>query len=553
VIKLIENILKLLKFLEKNNKNKLKLVFILTVVSGLFEILTLGSIIPLFNTVMNGADYQFFRFKINTEQFYVVFVLLVLLTASLRLMVLKKLIMVGHSCGADISKTIYEKFINAKYSKQIKINSSDLIASITSRSNTALYGGLMPLINMANALIIAVLILSYMIYVDAQATLILLLSMVLFYVIMLKKNKKKNKVLGKKISRYSQIIVQEVKQMRDAVRDIKLTSNQASFVNEYEKYENESKNALGEANYISNYPRVVLEALAIIIFLSLIVMNDNTDKLGEIVAIAFGAQKIIPLLQRIYSSMSSLVTSNQAIVEILKILDSRENNNESGEFDLNKKIDIQKFERMSIKTISFGYTRPLFKQLSVIISKGDKVLITGRTGTGKSTLLDILMGLIKPIEGCIEINGIPYKELNIKDWYRKIALVPQNVPIFDDTIEYNISFQKRKDRDTEKILKVIKQACLDNDLKNWDGGLDFRVGENGWKISGGQRQRIGIARALYKSPEILFLDESTSALDHQTESEIIQNVKQENITIIMISHRNVELEFNKVVNLNEFS
>jgi len=194
--------------------------------------------------------------------------------------------------------------------------------------------------------------------------------------------------------------------------------------------------------------------------------------------------------------------------------------------------------------------------LNLEIKLKSKIGVVGETGKGKSTLIDLLMGLLKPTNGTILLDDIELDDSLIESWQNKLAHVPQNIFLINDTIRKNVAFGiQDEDIDENKLEKSLKIACLDYFINETKSGVDTELGENGINISGGQKQRIGIARALYKSKDILIFDEATSALDYKTEQKIMSNIfnNYPDITLISISHR-VETfkNFDEIINLNNF-
>jgi ATP-binding cassette subfamily B protein len=200
-------------------------------------------------------------------------------------------------------------------------------------------------------------------------------------------------------------------------------------------------------------------------------------------------------------------------------------------------------EKIDLNNIYFRYTSDstwVLKNINLSISKGAVIGIVGKTGVGKSTLIDILVGLLHPTTGKLKIDGIEISPLNIRSWQNCIAHVPQNIYLSDGTVAENIAFGKTKNQiDYEKVRQVAYMAQIGRDIDGWDEKYDTVVGERGIRLSGGQIQRIGIARALYKDASVIILDEATSALDNQTEIEMMRAIQSfgKGHTVIMIAHR----------------
>jgi ATP-binding cassette subfamily B protein len=256
-------------------------------------------------------------------------------------------------------------------------------------------------------------------------------------------------------------------------------------------------------------------------------------------ALAIGAQRLLPLIQQIYSSWAVIVSSQESLRDSLKFFDfshpliQKEKEQEPLSFN----------ERIQFKNVGFRYDDSLpfvLKGLNLTITKGARVGIVGATGSGKSTLLDILMGLLSPSQGEVSVDNVALNDENLQAWQKNIAHVPQAIYLADTTIAENIAFGiDQAAIDMSKIRTVAAQAQIDQLIEGLPLGYREMVGERGIKLSGGQRQRIGVARALYKDSKVLIFDEATSALDSTTESQLISTITKisPDVTVIQVAHR----------------
>jgi ATP-binding cassette subfamily B protein len=275
--------------------------------------------------------------------------------------------------------------------------------------------------------------------------------------------------------------------------------------------------------------------------------------IAVVAAFAIGAQRILPALQLAYASYSLIRVSNESFKDVLDLLEQpvpNESNQES-----NQSISFE--STIELQNVSFRYSIDspwIFKNINLEIKKGDHVGFIGPTGSGKSTLIDILLGLLLPSEGRLVIDGIQIDETNRSLWQKNISHVPQVIVLSDNSVEENIAFATHKsDISSKKVFKAAKKAQLSKLIESWPEKYQTMIGENGVKISGGQRQRIGIARALYNESKILFFDEATSALDNQTEKNFMKSLNEldEDLTLLMIAHRLTTLKnCNKIIELD---
>ena len=283
-------------------------------------------------------------------------------------------------------------------------------------------------------------------------------------------------------------------------------------------------------------------------------VNQNINLIVSLGVFAFAANKLLPLFNTIYIAWV-FMSGAESSVKDLKDLILRSSKKKN---DFEKKILEFKPKEIKLKNLSFNYSNnrnKVFNNLNLKIKLRKKIGIIGDTGKGKSTLVDILMGLLRPTKGNILIDDIELDKSLIENWQSKLAHVPQNIFLINDTIRKNIAFGvQESDINDTKLNNVIKNACLEDFINEIKTGINTELGENGINISGGQKQRIGIARALYKSKNILIFDEATSALDYKTEERIMNNIfdNYSDITLISISHRIESLKkFDEVINLNK--
>ena len=270
--------------------------------------------------------------------------------------------------------------------------------------------------------------------------------------------------------------------------------------------------------------------------------------------LAFGAQRLLPALQQLYSSWSTIAGNHESLKDVLELLEQPLPLNKS-----NKEKNSLKFEEsIQFKNLSFSYANdqlPVLTGINLNIPKGSSVGVVGLTGSGKSTLLDLLMGLIKPTEGSICVDLSTINEQNLSAWQNKIAHVAQNIFLTDATMAENIAFGLPiKEIDYERVRRSAQIAQISQFIEGSPEGYNTVVGERGVRLSGGQRQRIGIARSLYKDANILVFDEATSALDNTTEEQVIREVKKidKNLTTFFIAHRLTTIkDCDIIIELNE--
>ena len=277
---------------------------------------------------------------------------------------------------------------------------------------------------------------------------------------------------------------------------------------------------------------------------------EKNNIVSILAVIAFGAQKLLFISNNIYGTWVSLATLKDSALDISNFL------NEKCNLNIKRKIDNQPFKKIQFKNVSFKYNNDknyIFKNINFTLKKNSIVAIVGKTGCGKTTLMDIICGLLKAKSGSILLNGKNINN-NIINWQNKISYVPQNIYISDSSIVENIAIKEHySEINFDKIKESAKVACCAEFIEKTVNRYDTLIGNKGIRLSGGQAQRIGIARAIYQNSEILLLDEATSALDNETEKQVLDNLCKINNRklVIIITHKISTLKYcDKIIKVN---
>jgi len=360
-------------------------------------------------------------------------------------------------------------------------------------------------------------------------------------------------------------LIQMVNESFGAIKDIKILNKEKDILEYYDKSRNKLEKNLFYFTVFDKTPKLLLESVAIFLITisTVIVLHFNKDFLALLPVlslIVIAIVRFIPAFNGIITSLFYLRILQPSAEIILKEIDKIENFKRKSSqiqkytLDENLNTNINK-NLISLKDISFSYgdnQKDILKNINLSIEKGTIVGITGETGAGKSTLFHIMLGLLTPKSG-----NIFYKDKNIhknmETWRNQIGYIAQNIYLLDNTIEKNISFNFLDEKiDEERMDFSIKMSCLDEKISELPNGLKTKVGNDGVRLSGGEKQRIALARSIYRNPNIFFMDESTSALDLDTEQRIIKNMKENfsKKTIILIAHRKTTIdECDKIINL----
>lgn len=331
------------------------------------------------------------------------------------------------------------------------------------------------------------------------------------------------------------------------VKEIKIRSAQPHFVNVYEEVELKHAQALRLVGFLAEVPKYLLEALFILGLGGLIMYLLNTG--GGIAAVTsiglVGAAgfRLLPSLSRLLASISNLRVGAPALDEVCSELERAQEYEASAKLAAANDGTLDFTKTLEAKHLGFRYadaSDDVLTDINLSIPAGSTLALVGSSGAGKSTLVDIILGLHRPTEGTLSVDGIDLEDDLVKAWQHHVAMVPQEVFLLDTTLRENIAFDAASDEiDEELLAEVVKRAQLQDLVDSLDGGLESSVGDRGSRLSGGQRQRVGIARALYRRPSLLVLDEATSALDNETEHRIIETIDglKGEVTVVIVAHR----------------
>ena len=546
----------ILSNLSRKRKHQLILFSFTTFLSSFLEIFSLGAIFPfvylfidpsvIFNNEYIKPLLVFFEIS-EPYQIYIPFTLgfFILTTISF---VLKSLLIYVRSklsriISQEISSLIYFKIINESYQFHTNQNSGDIIFGLTYSLNLA--GSiLIPILKILNSSLMLLFAIIGVFVINPLIAISVLGCVFSFYFItaILINNILKNisTIQNENYSNFIKLIQESL----GAIKMIILNKSQHTYLKNYNKTTFRYSNSISKTESIRQLPRVFIEYLIIIsvIVLSFILKeNENIkDIIPLIITFILAFQKLLPEGNSIFDSITMLKSKKDTMIRVINYLKI---NKKSPYEKENSALPIAFTTKIELKQLNFYYTKDTRKILSDIdltINKGQTVGIVGKTGSGKSTLIDLISGIISPNSGQIIVDDIPLDSSNIQGWKDKISLVSQDIFLFDATIEENIAFHDvDKKIDYEKLKEVCKMVELDAFIDSQPNGYQSKIGEKGIRISGGQMQRIGIARALYNRSEVLILDEATSALDEDTERKVMKNIidYSQNLTLIIIAHR----------------
>jgi ABC-type multidrug transport system fused ATPase/permease subunit len=457
-----------------------------------------------------------------------------------------------------LTTNIYQKYLNLSYENFIKENSSKYLKNINFEIKIV-SEGLLQSLEFFSEIIVIVGLAIFLLNYNLEASIIILSISLLFIYLISIITKKKIFQLGDRIRNFEQFRLKNYLESFNLIKEIKIFNKEKFFKNRDLKLTSESLQNDFLFRFIKSVPRILIELLLIVIFLFIIIVNIgqyDTKYMLELLAI-FGASafRLMPSVNRIITSLQQLRYALPSTNNIINELSTQTN----GLFSSVKGKKIIKFNNnILFSNVHFKYKKSkkyIFKNLNLNISSGKIVGIKGKTGSGKTTIVNLISGLIDPTDGLLMIDQVDYKDLDIKSLYKLIGYVPQDVYLMDTTIKENITFGS-EDLKKNDIEEAVRKANLDKFVEELPEGLNTIIGEKSSKISGGQAQRIGIARAIVKKPSILIFDEATNSLDSNTEDQIMNSIKKlkSELSIIIISHNSNCLKIcDEIIDLDEKS
>lgn len=445
----------------------------------------------------------------------------------------------------SFGKRLVQIYLNQPYSWFLSHNSADLGKSILSEVQEVINNGVRPLVELIAKFMIALTIMILLFVVDPILASIVTIMLGGIYVLIFYNLKKKLNKLGSEKLKNNKTRFVSLSEAFSALKEIKLKNLKDVYIGLFSK---SAKIFAYNQSLLQIYkllPRYILEAITfggiLLILLYFVYYVGSFNKALPILSLyVFASYRLMPALQQIYGSFAQLAFVGPSLDQLCKDLElSYEYEKEDNEENI-----LTSFNEISLRNIDYTYpssSKPSLNNINLSITSNSTIGLIGKTGSGKTTLADVIIGLLEPQNGNLEIDGKIISKNNIRSWQKIIGYVPQNIYLIDDSIEANIALGVSPDKiDKDQVEKVSKIANLYEFIKNeLPDKYQTLIGERGIRLSGGQKQRIGIARALYNNPKFLVLDEGTSSLDNQTEALVMDAINKLNkkITILIIAHR----------------
>ena len=561
------------KNLQPIRKKQLIFLLFLNIASGISELFSLVVIMPFLEILTspgkeilsdslplsNIFDFSFLDSSTNNRLLIstILVIKVVFITSVIRIANLYLNSRISGLIGTDFSTSLFEVILEKPYTWHIKNNSSSSISTTTFQTDQ-MVTGIKALLMAFTAIVVIFSITVSLFLISYKITIFCIIIIGFIYLSMSIATKKILSKSSKWITQNDKLRIKILQEGIGNIREVILNSNGNYFINRFHKANRKTRLANANIQFLSTYPRFLLESLSImsIVLIAFYLQKSNPNEnnvLPVLGTLALGMQRLLPSVQVFYSSYVSMKGNSISIMNVLDKL------NVPRVYAKRENFNFNNFKSIEIKNLSYKYplkSDNILKNINFSINRGEKIGIIGPTGCGKTTLINIFMGLLRPDLGDIIIDDKNIFENKLENyWSKYISHVPQNIFLSDNSISENIALGFPKDLiDLEKVKEASKIAEISTFIEDLSNKYDTVVGERGIQLSGGQRQRIGIARALYKKSSLLILDEATSSLDTKTEQKVMHNIinNTDDITVIIVAHRLSTLEIcDKVINLEK--
>lgn len=550
--------------LDKKQKNKMVLIVVLMLVGGVLESLSISAVIPVMGVLLdpdavNTNKYLSFVYNglhMTSPMQFTLLMMVVLVFAF----VLKNLFLFFQNVVQlkfvytnqfATSRRMMINFMKRPYEYYLGAETAVIQRNITSDVNN-MYALILTILQLTSEIVVFACLAAVLIAVDAAMVITIagLLIVVLWVIkVVLKPIMYK---AGQDNQNYYSKLFKLIEEAVMGIKEIKVSNREHHFINEYAECGAGYVGAVQKYNVYNSTPRLLIETICIaglVGYMSVVMVNGATadELLPQLSVFALAAMRLLPSANRINNYMTSISYFEPFLWNVSEHLQT-EINDENVEYDesiyrVAKNVTkLPATKEITIEDITYAYPNTeklIFDHASMTIPIGSAVGIVGTSGSGKTTMVDVVLGLLELKSGAIKADGVDVKT-NYEGWLKNIGYIPQTIFMIDDTIRKNVAFGYADDEiDEDRVWAVLKEAQLDEYVKSLPEGLDTKIGERGIRISGGQRQRIGIARALFEDPEVLVLDEATSALDGDTETAIMDSINRLHgkKTLIIIAHR----------------
>lgn len=542
-----------------NRKQKRKLVWITLVIfiGGFAELLGVSSILPFIELIldtdamMRNKYIAMFTDLTGITDANTVIVMVAL--GIILIFILKNLYVVfqaklqfefSYFGLRDLRCRMMDAYLHQRYPFHLEHNSAELIRNVNTDCNM-FYATVLNFLQLITEIVVCSMLGGYLIYKDPIIAIGVVLSMVFFMFVFMKRFRRIFDKMGAAYRVYDAGMLKCMQQSFGGIKEIKISDKEDFFQDSfYTTTTNLARNQSTNGIY-NSIPKPVMETLCIGSLMLLVAVRvcmgtDPTKFVSTLSVFALGAFRLLPSINKISGHIGVIMYDKAAVAAVHKELAEIDSLNQTERKENSRSMKFEDVIR--IEGLTFKYEtadKAVLDNVNLEIPKNKSVAFIGPSGAGKTTTVDLILGVLTPGSGKITVDGVDIHE-NMGGWHDKIGYIPQVIYMMDDTIRNNIAFgvPAEQIRD-EDVWAALEEAQLKDFVKGLEKGLDTEIGEMGVRLSGGQRQRIGIARALYRRPEVLVLDEATSALDNETETAVMEAIDslQGKLTMLIIAHR----------------
>lgn len=564
---------KVLKILDSKQKKMLVVLEIMMLIGGIMESISVSLMLPLVTAVMDmeGWRDKWYAailcsiFHIEEQRDYVICLLLIMIA----IFVVKNVYLVVEyyvqygfvtKNRVKLQREIMHSFIRKPYVFYLDSSTGEIVRIVTSDTNQA-FKLIMNLLTFYTEALVSIVLGITVIALGWQIGVCLIVILSIEVIIIAKIIKPVLKRKGTELRRESGLVNKWLLQSINGIKSIKVGNRENFFEEKYGKHADTAAFAERKQLTLNAMPRLIIEAFTVTgVFLMLLIMilagTSLADIIPQLSAFVVAAVRLLPSVNRMSAMINEVPFLEGGLDNVINTLemdmkntndDKKSNPADGDELNSQNKKLASFQDEIRFDNITFSYPnseKKVLEDATFSILPGQSVGVIGSSGAGKTTAMDILLGLLEPQSGHVVVDGNDISD-NMVPWRNLLAYIPQSIFLMDDTIRENVAFGVRsKDIDDARVWQALSEAQLKDLVESMPKGLDTTIGEAGIRLSGGQRQRLGIARALYNNPEILFFDEATSALDNETEAAImdsINNLKGRK-TLIIIAHRLTTIE-----------
>jgi len=539
-------------------RRRIQLGFLLALIftSAIAEVVSIGAVLP-FLAVLTDPEHLFAmpfvakwaaHWGITTPRQIILpiaaaFAAAAVFTGLIRITVQWVNTRLAYGIGADLSFQIYRRTLYQPYQVHVHRNSSEVISSITHKVNGCI-DVLNHVLAFSSSLLLLIAVTSVLVYINPMVAMIATAGFGLTYTTIAFFTAHRLRRNGARIAEEQTRVIRSLQEGLGGIRDVLLDGTQPLYCNNYRSADLRLRRAQGNTLFLATSPRFAMEALGMLIIAALAYGLSGQPggvraAIPTLGALALGAQRVLPVLQQLYASWASIIGGQAPVSETIALLEQPM----PADADAPPPPPLHFHRAIEFRHVKFRYAEEgpwILNGFDLLIPQGARVGFVGTTGSGKSTTIDLLMGLLRPEFGELLVDKQPLVDGRVRAWQRTLAHVPQTIYLADATLAENIAFGVARDQiDMEKLRRAATQAQIASFVDGHPDGYNLQVGERGVRLSGGQRQRIGIARALYKDATVLVFDEATSALDTATENSVMEAIAglDRSLTVIQIAHR----------------